>query len=520
VEEIENARIRVFRNDPEGRGDRLVLSEPPSATETGPWGFRVEGRAPEPRPYPPDTPEFLYWQLASALERGKRLWSERLPLPGRWIPGAVLPAVPVAGVDLNAYYDRRALRFFRDVDAKTGAVIQAGDSPDVAAHEQGHAVLDALRPDLWDAPHFEIAAFHEAFGDMASILVALAEPALAREALRQTRGDPSASNLVSRLAEELGEAVRDRYGSAAALPGALRDAVNAFRYQSPAALPDSAPASALSAEPHSFCRVMTGAFWDVLVAIFRRRDRGDLVERLRDAAGVAGRLALAAAASSPSGSGFFGTVSSRLVREARGEADPATAAAVADALLRRGLPADATDTGRLHPDRDESVPVPPDEEEPPTPALVRAIAKRLGPDSGGPILTRTGLAPDPGGAFRVLRGRRPRDLFLSGPEYGPADGAAVEISDGFELGFGKAGYLEASRVHRAAGPEEADARAFVRFLARRRRIAPESARPPAAETLAREGKTHAVVRDEDGVRRLRRVWIASQPVRREREEGP
>src|SRR4029077_11902150 len=185
-------------------------------TESGPWGFRVDGRTPEPRAYEPDTLEFLHWQIASALDRGKRLGARGLPEPGAWIPGPVLPAVAVAGEDLNAYYDRKALRFFRDVDAKTKAVVQSGDSPDIVTHEQGHAILDDIRPDLWDAPHFEVAAFHEAFGDLAAIAVALAQPALAERALAETKGDAARSNLVSRLAEELGEAVRDNYGPDAA----------------------------------------------------------------------------------------------------------------------------------------------------------------------------------------------------------------------------------------------------------------------------------------------------------------
>jgi hypothetical protein len=519
VDEADRARIRVFRNDPEGRGDRLVLSEPPQATERGPWAFRVEGRTPAPRPYAPDTPEFLYWQLASALARGKRLWSERLPGPGRWIPGAVLPAVPVAGADLNAYYDRKALRFFRDIDAKTGAVVQAGDSPDVAAHEQGHAVLDAIRPDLWDAPHFEVAAFHEAFGDLASIFVALAEPALARETLRQTGGDPSGSNVVSRLAEELGAAVRDRYGPEAALPGALRDAVNAFVYSNPSELPDSAPASSLSAEPHSFCRVMTGAFWDVLVVLFGRAAGKSAVERLERAAAGTSRIALAAAESTASGAGFFERIARSVVLEAGGENDTSLPRALADALFRRRLLAspDVPDDLRPGPDADPGV-VAPVDGEPPSPELVRAIEKRLGPGSGGPILTRAARPGPVGAASRVLRGRRPRDLFLMGAEYGPADGAAVEISDGFELGFGETGLLTASRVHRVDDREAADARAFVRFLARRRWIAPDSGRPPLAEDLVREGRTHAVVPEEDGVRRLRRVWIGRWSARWKEEE--
>jgi hypothetical protein len=107
----------------------------------------------------------------------------------------------------------------------------------------------------------------------------------------------------------------------------------------------------------------------------------------------------------------------------------------------------------------------------------------------------------------VLRGRRRRDLFLHGPEYGPADGAAVEIADAFALGF-DSGFLRASRVHRAGARDEEDARAFVRFLARRRRIADTSDGQPDTRALVREGHTHAVVRGPDGIRRLRRAWIA------------
>jgi len=510
VNEIESARIRVFLNDPAGRGDRLVAEKPPSATETGPWGFRIEGKAPEPRAYAPDTPEFLHWQLACALDRGKRLWTLRLPGPGAWIPGPVLPAVPVAGRDLNAFYDRTALRFFRDVDAKTGAVVQSGESPDVATHEQGHAVLDAIRPDLWDAPHFEVAAFHEAFGDLAAIFVALAEPALAVEAITATRADPSRSNLVSRLAEELGRAVRDNYGPDGAMPGALRDAVNAFRYEDPKGLPDAAPARSLSAEPHSFCRVMTGACWDVLVATFRATPGDDRAAALALASEKTARFCVAAAESAPSGAEFFGRVARRIVREAAAAGDADLARTLSGDLFRRGLLASPQVPADLQPDDDPGVSAPP-ENEPPSPALVRAIEARLSPERGGELLflaARQAVSNRPA-ALRVLRGRRRRDLFLHGAEYGPADGAAVEISDAFALGFGESGFLEASRVHPAGDRDAEDARAFVRFLARGQRIADAGALPDTL-SLARKGKSHAVIREPDGARRLRRIWIAGK----------
>ena len=508
MKETDSARIRVYLNDPEGRGDRLVDVAPPEKTEGGPWGFRVEGKSPGPRAYTPDTPEFLHWQIASALDRGKRLWTRRLPEPGAWIPGAVLPAVAVAGQDLNAYYDRKALRFFRDVDVKTHAIVHSGDSPDVVTHEQGHAVLDAARPDLWDAPHFEVAAFHEAFGDLAAISVALSEPALAERVLSETKGDASRSNLVSRLAEELGEAVRDNYGPDAAPPGALRDAVNAFVYTDPKGLPDDAPAQSLSAEPHSFCRVITGACWDVLVAIFRATAGTDRPRALAQACEKMLTLAVAAAETAPSGADFFGRFARRVVREARGDGAESLAAALARPLFARRLLASPEVPPGLSPDEDPAVTAPPGEPLP-SPALVRAIEARLGPATDG-VLLLTGMAGAAPGRAGVLRGRRRRDLFLHGAEYGPADGAAVEISDAFALGFTETGALSASRVHRFGEEDADDARAFVRFLARRGRIAPAARAPSASTELARAGHSHEVLIEADGVRRLRRAWIAGK----------
>jgi hypothetical protein len=510
VKQADRASIQVYRDDPAALGDRLVAVDPPQAMATGPWAFSIEGTAPAPALYTPGTPEFLYWELAFALDRGKRFWTNRLPRPGVWNPGAVLPAIPVAGEDFNAFYDRKALNFFRGVDPKTKAVIYSGESPDVSTHEQGHAVLDAMRPDLWDAPHFEVSAFHEAFGDLAAIFGALTEPVLDTDVIGATRDDPSRSNLISRLAEQLGAAVRDAYGPDAAPPGALRDAVNTFRYVDPKTLPDNAPAESLSAEPHSFCRIMTGACWDALVAIFRATPGGQRAAALSDAADRTARICIAAADTAPSGADFFARIARRVVLEASARESGSIANALAEAFFRRGLLPSTQVPAELTPDPDPNVPEP----EPPSsasPMLVRAIASRLGPGRGR-LLVRgaRGAAPERAADLRVLRGRRCRDLMLRGREYGPADGAAVEISDDFALGFGPSGFLTASNVRLARDRDEEDARSFVRHLVRLGRIADTSARRPDALTLAKSRRTHAVVREADGVRRLRRIWISDK----------
>src|SRR5688572_1805894 len=494
MDEASRARIRIFLNDPAARGQPAVPSQPPLETERHPWGFRVEGERPEPRPYDPDTREFLYWQIASALARGRALWTRFLPEAGTWIVGPVLSSIPVEGEGLNAYYDRKALHFFRGEDAASGAVVHSGDSPDIVVHEQGHAVLDAIRPDLWDAPHFEVAAFHEAFGDLSSILAALAEPDLARAALEETKGSLGDSNLVSRLAEELAAAVVARYGPEAALRDSLRDAVNSFRYRSPRSLPDEAPADALSREPHSFCRILTGACWDALVRLYSANpaaaseETGDRAAALREAADALARAIAGATGEAASSAAFFARFAAALVEESGSEEN---AALFSGALAARGLAA------------------------PPGPARERALS---GPET---LATRAldavrdllGVTADDEVLVRPSRrgglsGRRARDLFVNGPEYGPADGAAVEISDSFTIAVAESGSVGASRVERAGTEDEEDAREFVRTLARRGRIAGDDAPSVAAPALYREGKSHFVARERDGVRRVRRAWFS------------
>jgi hypothetical protein len=66
--------------------------------------------------------------------------------------GSELSAVALDfGIDLNAFYDRQGLKFFHGSAA--GRTVFSGESPDVVCHELGHAVLDSLKPQLFDAPN-------------------------------------------------------------------------------------------------------------------------------------------------------------------------------------------------------------------------------------------------------------------------------------------------------------------------------------------------------------------------------
>jgi hypothetical protein len=188
------------------------------------------------------------------------------PNVNHWAATQTLYVQPRAGVQFNAYYDRSGLRFFYAKDPVMNKVVYAADSRDVVAHELGHAILDAYRPDLYNVQAMEIWAFHEGWADVHSILDSLHYDAvidrLVGVNLRQ-------SNFATRLAEEMGRAIYDltrgRMGHSAT---ALRDAVNQFMYTEPERLPTQGRDDQLLSEPHSFGRVWLGAWWDLFCSIY------------------------------------------------------------------------------------------------------------------------------------------------------------------------------------------------------------------------------------------------------------
>ncbi|MFI1970480.1 hypothetical protein [Streptomyces cinnamoneus] len=304
--------ILAWEDDP-GTPPSKVLPVMQPTPEFGlpPLRVGVAGPRPSQSGDQPGTVEFRYWTLAAALSGASALWAPFMPEGVGWhsTVGDTLAAVPDAGDDLNAFYDRRHLNFFHHTVA--GVTVYSGESSDVSKHECGHAVLDALRPQLWDAASAESAALHEAFGDISALLSALQMESLRVAVLTETQGDLARSSRVSRLADQLAWAIR-QVAPTAVEPDCLRNAANNFFYRDPVTLPSRAPAAELASEPHSFARVFSGAFLRALAGIFRQqqnRDPGGLAE----AVVISARLLAAAVLAAPVVPGYFAQVAAHMV---------------------------------------------------------------------------------------------------------------------------------------------------------------------------------------------------------------
>jgi hypothetical protein len=459
------AAIRAWEDDPKSGGK--PITRPVPRLGGAPLALAIIEPAVPAKLYPPGTRGFRYWTAAEALRRAADFWGALLPRGTSWQPGRTLRVTLDAGVDLNAYYDRRGLSFFHDTVRKT--TMYSGESPDVLCHELGHAVLDALRPELWDAMSVEVAAFHESFGDLSALLAGLQLPSLRRAVLAETGARIGRSSRLSRLAEQLGWALRQILPGSAE-PDCLRNAVNVFFYQAPETLPPSGPSSSLTAEPHSFSRVFTAGWFEALAGMLASRASSPTEADLLQVSLDAGRLLVDAIPAAPIVADYYSQVAAHLIES--------------DAVLFRGRYRDALKS-----------------------ALVRRGILSLqtasvvtAPGTTARARRARGTAPAGGGETQTRR------LSLGADEFGleghtlfveaPGEARRFEVASAAE-GLGS----------RTAPPAEQDARRFVEYLFRRGRVdlgEHGRAETRIAHPFAR--KTHTLVADAQDFSLVRRTF--------------
>jgi hypothetical protein len=187
------------------------------------------------------------------LQRALEFFEEAAGL-GRPIPygfeGNRLIVVPHAGYGQNAFYDRqsKSLQFYY-FDDENGQRVSTCLSTDIINHEFGHAVLDGVRPYYFESSLVETGAFHEFVGDLSAILLLLRNTIFRGRIAEETGGRLSEAKRLSSIAEQFGTAVSDK--------PYLRTAHNDLTM---ADISDDDG-------PHKISQVLTGAMFDILMAL-------------------------------------------------------------------------------------------------------------------------------------------------------------------------------------------------------------------------------------------------------------
>jgi len=324
--------VLVWEDDPASELGTIEVSAPD--LNRPPYALLIDGLAPPARVHDKGTREFRYWAAAAALSRAVSFWGGLVPAGITWEPGSVLSVILDEGEDLNAFYDRKALNFFHGPSGD-GRTVFSGESPDIVCHELGHGILDSLRPELFNTASLEVPAFHESFADISALLTALQVPQLRDSILKETGGHLDRNSNWSRLAEQLGSAIRAQAPDAVD-PDCLRNAANSFTYQDPETLDASAPAAALSQEPHSFSRAFTGAFLEAFAGMVLTKSPNPTSDDLLAVSKAAGSLLVAAVQSAPVVPEWYSQVAAALI-EADRQNGGTFAVPLKSALVRRGI---------------------------------------------------------------------------------------------------------------------------------------------------------------------------------------
>jgi len=172
-----------------------------------------------------------------------------------WGDGQQISVNPHEFVDLNAFYSPqdRGLHFgivlYQDGATDEIRVFELSSSWEVATHEAGHAIHDALKPNALpvDEPFNGFGQFGESFGDQLAMWTSLQDPDRVQQILAESDGDLRNPNALAKIGESMG-ILLGRGDS-------LRDALNGLRVS------DTTP------QVHDRSQVLTGATYQVFAGV-------------------------------------------------------------------------------------------------------------------------------------------------------------------------------------------------------------------------------------------------------------
>jgi hypothetical protein len=254
-------RVAVLDFDPE-TGELLPgvhFRPPPPGRKLGRYDVANE--------YNVHAPDFIQVSVFATVLKTMYMFEEEDTL-GRDLSWAFdrphLFIVPRAGQWTNAYYERDShsiqLFYFNDPQyPDRSEKIYTCLSRDIIAHETGHAILDGIAPDLYDAITPQSLALHEAIADLTALLMAFQSRELVKVVLGHTRGSIRESSAFSMVAEQFASACD---------PGTkirfLRNLKNKKN------LIPGDPFCVARNKPHELSEVLSGALYTVMIKIHKK----------------------------------------------------------------------------------------------------------------------------------------------------------------------------------------------------------------------------------------------------------
>lgn len=318
------ARVLIWKQDPSVNEIGIRKVYLPNPLLTGPKDARIiiQGLAPvSPNAMgdfiqTPDTDAFdavhTFAIVRQTLTMYQRAKGSLLP----WVWNTLtndepLSVFPHAGDNMNAFYSRneKALRFFffnKPGEPTTAPKIFTCRSLDIVAHETGHAVLDALKPNwLTMANPPQTGGLHESFGDLTAIFLALSQLDQVEAVISQTKANLHDKTFLADLAEQ--------FGLALGRPNGLRNADNDLKL------------SEVGTEVHAISQVFTGAIYDIIADIFafeRKPGKKDDAVVLYEVGQYVCSLVLRAIDAAPNMAATYADVANKMLKIALADAKP------------------------------------------------------------------------------------------------------------------------------------------------------------------------------------------------------
>lgn len=250
----------------------------------------------------------VYLNCYNALNYLESILNERINFEKK------LKIYPNYSRGLKTIYDKNSLKFFCDEHEVTKNTVYTSNSSKIIFHTFFHAVIDALRPDLWNIISIEINSFVEALCDIFAMTMLMQNEKISTYALEETNGNLNKSNIITKFAEEVGNTLYYKDSKLSKID-CMRDATDILLYKNPKEISHENNMKILSSEKINFSRIYSSAWYSIVVGMYNSDSKKEKESvSLKYAANKAFYTIFKAFLNSPKTFHFYETISKLIIK--------------------------------------------------------------------------------------------------------------------------------------------------------------------------------------------------------------